>query len=361
MKDFAPPPPSGDKRPRRRSDEAPAPVSLDPPEPTLPDPAGPRPLSERQRGHRRRATGVPPPPTLTPLTVRLVADVVRPRREPGKRQARANRLLARRRNRIRPNYARAALRLSLLLFVAVSLAALFFSPRLWVRTVRIEGLQTISAERIAARLDLRPRTNLVLLPAARLKKAVEAEPAVARAHVRRVPPNSVLVSVEERRPVAVVQTENVFYTIDRALVPFRKSESAEPGLPLIVLGPAADTVQDEQTPLVPLGKRMIAPGLPEASKCLTWALGRASKFPLARIVVDPFGGLCLNRRGGAEVRLGTGADLDKKLSVLDLLLTKREDVLRGDVSYVNLFAYDAPAILTREAAASAIVAPRPGP
>lgn len=356
MKDSAPPDPPVPVEP---------PVPLGPPGPAPRDPAGPRPLSERQHSHRQRVAAAaveavdPPAPNVTAAVPAGEPD--RPRRAVvERRRPRGAKRLATphpRRNRIRPNYSRLALRLSFALLGAVSLAALFFSPRLWVRSVRIEGLQTIPATRIAERLALRPRTNIVLLPAGRLEKAVEAEPSVARARVHRVPPDGVLVSVEEREPVAVVQAGSAFYTIDRALVPFRKGESAEAGLPLIVLGPAGNAAGSEQTNDIPLGKRMIAPGLANASKCLTWALVRADRFPLDRIVVDPSGGLCLNRKGGAQVRLGAGTDLDKKLSVLAVLLAQRSDVLRGDVFYVNLLAYDTPAILTREAAASAASTP----
>jgi cell division protein FtsQ len=255
---------------------------------------------------------------------------------------------------MRPNYGRIALRCSLLLLGAVSLSALFFSPRFWVRRVQIEGLQTVPAARIVARLGLKPRTNLILLPTARLQQAAQGEPAVARARVRRVFPGGVLVLVEERQPVAVVQAGSAFYTIDRTRVAFRKDDFAPPGLPLIALKPTGDAAeQNDQVSLAALGKRMTAPGLAEASNCLTWVHGQANKFPLERIVVDPSGGLCLNRKGGMEVRLGTGADLDKKLDVLDVLLARRPDVQAGDVAYVNLFAYDVPAILTRQAALNA--------
>ena len=328
----------------------PVPASSEPPAD-----AGPRPLSARQRGvYHQDVIG------HTADGSAIVAEtggdaprsgaVVSPSRRPAARlkQRRHRRrgllLPRRRRNRIRPNYARAALRLSLVLLGAACLAAVFFSPRLWVRTVRVEGLRTIGSARVMERLRLRPRTNLVLLPTRQLRAQVEQEPVVAQARIQRRFPDGVIVTIEERQPMALVRMGGVFYTVDQTMVPFRQERTPEPGLPLIDLADDASTMGTTKPPV--LGKPMAAPGLLDARRCLLWAEARPD-FPLAKIVVDPQGRLCLNRSGGAEVRLGTGVDLTKKLDMLALLLWRHADVRDGNVVYVNLFAHDAPAVLPR--------------
>ncbi len=248
------------------------------------------------------------------------------------------------RNRRRRNYARIALRLSLLVLAGVCAAAVLFSPHLWVRVVQVEGVQTLPARRVVERMGLQRRTNIVSLPAARMQRAVEQEPVVASATLRRLLPDYLLVSVRERQPWAVVKAGAVCYTVDHTLVPFRKERMPEKGLPLIVW----ETLTQ---PEVRLGKRIVSPDLAAATTCLLWA-ARQRNFPLSKIVVDRTGKLCLNRTGGAEIRLGSGMDLDKKLNVLALLLERRTDLKGGNVAYVNLYAYDAPAILPRPASES---------
>ena len=250
----------------------------------------------------------------------------------------------RRKNRRRPNHARIALRLALAALFAQCALALLFSHHLWVRTVRVEGSQSVRPERIFERMGLPPRANIVRLPVRRIRRAVEKEPAVARAEVRRRLPHTVIVRVRERAPWAVVKAGGICYTVDDALVPFRKERVPEPGLPLVVLEVGAGGAPR-------LGKKIAAPGVAQVGACLRWAAGR-DDFPLEQIRVDQTGKLCLNREGGAEVRLGSGIDLDKKLNALAILLSRRADLREGNVVYVNLYAFDAPAVLPCDASSS---------
>lgn len=246
----------------------------------------------------------------------------------------------RRRNRRKPNIPRILLRALSLLLILECVAALLRSPRLWVRTVRVEGNQTVTAARLFERMGLRPRTNIVLLRTDRIRAGVEREPVVAHAEVSRRLPDRIVVRVRERTPWAVVKTNGICYTVDTALVPFRKDRMPRPNLPLIVLASEGAAPR--------LGKRIQTYGIQPASRCLLWTAAHP-RFPLTRIVVDRSGKLCLNRENGAEVQLGTGKDLDKKLNALALLLEQRADVRAGDFAYINLYAFDAPAVQPRAA------------
>jgi hypothetical protein len=54
------------------------------------------------------------------------------------------------------------------------------------------------------------------------------------------------------------------------------------------------------------------------------------------------------------VRLGSETDLEKKLYALGLLLKQQPALCTAaDIAYINLFAYDAPAVLPRKVASSA--------
>ena len=299
--------------------------------PSAPPPdAGPRPLSARQRAHQAGSA--------------LLSEHAAPPPRPNSLRAEKARAEIRRKNRRRRPILRPLLRLAVAVLVAECLAALLLSPRLWVRRIEIAENETVSPEQIAARLALRPQTNLVCLPMRRLQTAVESEPAVDHAQLHRRLPGTLSVTVQERLPWAVVKTgDGICYTIDRKLVPFRKERMPAPDLPLVIL-----ETGDASAPV--LGKALRSPGIAVVQNCLAWATLR-DDFPLQKITVDQTGKLCLNRRGGAEVRLGSGIDLEKKLNTLAALLSDHSELRDGDFSYINLYAFDAPAIQLRSSSA----------
>lgn len=259
-------------------------------------------------------------------------------------------LEARRRNRRKPNIPRILLRTLCVLLLLECAAALLLSPRLWVRTLRIEGNRAVTSARLFERVGLRPRTNIVSLRTDQIQARVEREPAVARAEVSRSLPGTVVLHVRERTPWAVVKMDGICYTVDAALVPFHKDRTPRPDLPIVTLSAGGEAPR--------LGKQIQTQGIQLASKCLLWAATHPG-FPLARVVVDQSGKLCLNRKNGAEVQLGTGKDLDKKLNVLSVLLEQRADVRAGDFAYINLYAFDAPAVQPRAASMQRNVPPAP--
>lgn len=338
---------------------------------------GPRPLGPRQRAAQqvadeerrqrehaarqgRDAAQVSPPPAgLQSGTARPAAAPPGPAkpeatsvaRVPGqtkrasKRDKNEVRRRAIRRNRKSIRWAPLLLQIALGAFAVECIAALLFSPRLRVRTVAVTGNETIPTARLLKRMGTVVGQNLVRLPMNRIWQSVLAEPTVETAEVRREWPDRVTLVVHERKPWASVQTpDGACYTIDAKMVPFRTGDAPEASLPRLRLAPADS---DNPVPKVTLGVPMNAPGLGEVARCLAWATNRPD-FVLEAVTIDTEGKLCLNRKGGVEIQLGSGSDLNKKLASLELLLEKRPGLKTGtDVAYVNLFAYDAPAIMPR--------------
>jgi len=310
-----------------------------------------RPLASS--GNKAAASGgapqrVPTAPTHRPAKSGAATRARRQERlraaRSAKEKARQVRSAERRRNRKRTNWPRVLLGIACTALVAECVAALLWSPRLWVKRVVVSGNDTVPTELLVKRLGIKPQSNILRLPVGRLRTAAEAEPAVEKVELHRDLPDTVRLVVTERRPWASVRIGNgpVCYTIDRNLIPFRQAKAPEPGLPRIVLAPG----EERMSPV--LGRRLNAPGLASAGQCLAWAYAHGSEFPLEKVSIDPWGKLCLNRVGGVAVRLGSGMDLDKKLATLDLLLQHRTDLRgtgSGPVAAVNLIAYDAPALV----------------
>jgi cell division septal protein FtsQ len=245
------------------------------------------------------------------------------------------------RNRRRINVPRLLLGWATAALLVECAAALLFSPRLWVKRIIVEGNRSVPSTVIRARLKVGDQANMVRFPVKQLRTAAEAEPEVESAEIHRdFLHGAVRVVVKERTPWACVQTpDNTCYTIDRKLVPFRTADAPPVGLPLLKLS--------EISGKVPLGKPLTAPGLTQVSRCLTWARERTD-FPLDAVTIDSEGKLCLNRAGGARFLLGSGQDLDRKLKSLETLLEQRSELRSAtNVAYVNLLAYDAPAVRMR--------------
>ena len=323
------------------------------------DTLGPRPVSARQQQFREGNTPPAPPRTAVPT----VPSVARPRhpaalppltvgqqRESSKRRKRLrdaettrSRVKVKRagKNRRRVNVPRILLGWATAVLVVECTAALLFSPRLWVSRILVEGNRNVATPTILARLKIGDKDNIVRLPVKKLQTSVGAEPEIETTEIHRdFLHTKVLVVVKERTPWACVQTpDQVCYTIDRNMVPFRTADVPPVGLPLLKLSEASG--------VVPLGKPMTAPGLAQVSRCLTWARARTD-FPLDAVTIDSEGKLCLNRAGGARFLLGSGVDLDRKLKSLETLLTQRAELRNAtNVAYVNLLAYDAPAVRFR--------------
>jgi cell division protein FtsQ len=139
-----------------------------------------RTTSDRQRGTGRGTS--PDAPAVTPLRAR-----------------RRSRLLDRRRRLLIGAAA---------LLVAAGLVAwvLLGSPFLAVRTVRVDGTGTLPADRVAAATGIRTGTPLARVDTAAAVARVRKLPQVAAVEVSRGWPHTVVVTVTERVPVAVVVT-----------------------------------------------------------------------------------------------------------------------------------------------------------
>lgn len=328
------------------------------PAPASPDTkgyAGARPLSQRQRDHlsHLHAAQVGQPKTVLSRAVTGLH-----RREPASpapayksgEATRARQNAKRLANRRRVDWGRMLLRGATAVLCVELLAALAFSPRLWVKTVTVQGNATVPTENLTKRLAIASRTNLLrmLWERPRLLAALRAEPTVESATIAPVFPNGLTVTVTERVPFAAAQFDShpgKWYTLDKTRTPFRVFSGApEAGLPLVSVAVAPGSAKPT------LGTLCNTPGLSDAYTCLAWTQAQGDNFPVQRITVDNGGKLCLNRVGDVTVMLGPGLELREKLQTLSLLLSRRTD-LRGtastDVAKINLFAYDAPALVPR--------------
>ena len=240
------------------------------------------------------------------------------------------------------------LRIALGLLAATALfgaiGMLCFNPRFNVKSVAIEGNHAIQKDRILALMGVLRGRNIVLLPLESIRVGILKEPTIETAAVYRTLPDAVKIVVKERAPWAAVRTaDGDCFTIDKNRIPFRKSAVSEQGLPVVTLG--LDTAKAG----IVLGKVLTAPGVAEIGVCLDWARTEPD-FPLESVAIAPEGKLRLNKVGGAQALLGSPVDLEKKLAALHVLLQQQPQLRSSDWEYINLYAFDAPAVKFKPAA-----------
>ncbi|PWW24686.1 cell division protein FtsQ [Geodermatophilus normandii] len=159
------------------------------------------------------------------------AEVVRPARRRPRRDTPADR---RRRRVVRAVVAVAV--------VALAWWAVWASPLLAVHQVRVDGATTLTAEQVRSAAGIPGGTPLLRVDVEAAAARVARLPQVADVAVTRGWPRSVVVTVVERRPVAVVEQAGTRSLVDASGVLFDTvtGEAPEGVVPLDVAAPGPD-------------------------------------------------------------------------------------------------------------------------
>jgi cell division protein FtsQ len=194
--------------------------------------------------------------------------------------------------------------LLLVALVAGGIWAVFFSSYLSVRGVRVDGLTTLRSSEIRRAAAVPSGEPLARVDLAAIRRRVESLAPVRSADVTRQWPDQVLVTVEERVAVAVVEIGGRIRGMDAAGVVFRDYQQAPTGLPRV------------QTST---GTRSDA--LAEAARVVS-----ALPADLARIVdhveVETVDQISLVLRDGRVVVWGSAEESEEKARVIAALLER---------------------------------------
>lgn len=123
-------------------------------------------------------------------------------------------------------------RICALLAFATLVWALFFSPLLAVRKVKVVGAEHTSGADIAVAADLDASDNLLLLSTGDVAAAAATLPWVASVEVDRMLPGTVRVKVVERQPAIVLSLGAARWTLDRE-GRVLQAGAVEEGLPVL--------------------------------------------------------------------------------------------------------------------------------
>jgi cell division protein FtsQ len=123
--------------------------------------------------------------------------------------------------------------LLVLAVVGAGVYAVWFSSWLAVQEVQVSGTQTVSAAEIRARSGIDEGEPLVRVDVDGAERRIGALAVIRSVTVTRQWPHKVLISIQERVPIAVVEIGGRLRGMDADGVVFRDYKKAPPGLPRV--------------------------------------------------------------------------------------------------------------------------------
>lgn len=133
-----------------------------------------------------------------------------------------------------------------LALVGTGVYAVWFSQWLAVEDVEVSGAQTVSATEIRARSGIEEGEPLVSVDLTRAERQIGALAVVRSVSVTRQWPHGVLISLEERTAIAVVEIGDRLRGMDADGVVFRDYKKAPPDLPRVQtsIGTTAEALRE---------------------------------------------------------------------------------------------------------------------
>lgn len=194
---------------------------------------------------------------------------------------------------------------ALLVLTAVTLLvlALYFTPLLGVRSVRVEGNRALGEQEVLAAAEVPLGESMLRVDTDGIRSRLRENPQVASARAELSWPSTVRLEIEERTPAAFARDGGAVRLVDAGGVPFNTVPQPPPGLPeLKAPSPDDPLVRDEMSVLASLP--------PEVRDQVVGVTARTS------------GDLRLRLTGDREVKWGSLRESQRKASVLPLLLTQ---------------------------------------
>jgi cell division protein FtsQ len=180
----------------------------------------------------------------------------------------------------------------------------FFSTTLSVEGVDVEGTQLLSDRQVVAAAAVPTGEALARVDLAAIRNRVQALAPVASVDVSRQWPDQILIRIQEREAVAVVDIDGSLRGMDASGVVFRDFARRPAGLPLVkVPGGTGDDALAEGAAVV---------------GALPFRLARRVQYVEVRTV----DAISLHLRDGRLVKWGSAGRSDDKAAVLDALLKR---------------------------------------
>lgn len=220
-------------------------------------------------------------------------------------------------------YANKAFVISLWLFVVLmGTMVLLASPLFEFRTLEVQGGVRLTQEIILERTGMVPGQSLFSLDLAEAERVLKQDPIIARIRIKRKLPNTVVVDLTERRPVALLKTSDGFWAVDASGIPLFHTNDLSSAVPLMTYALDVQPVA---------GEALTEPRLLAAMQ-FAGALTLQGLARLSEIHADG-DDIVVYTRDGVSISLGREGDMPDKARVLEGLL---RDVERGNLQVVHI-------------------------
>lgn len=225
-------------------------------------------------------------------------------RHPGIRKER------REKNRKKPDILGGIRVVVVLLLIAQALRVAFASPRMRLEKVELEGNTRFTVAQVTRLGQIGLGGNIFGVNLSRVADRLMQQPVIEEATLTRVLPNTLRVSIVERKPVLQAETKIGRFYADKSGIVYERVPKRHPKLPTIGM-PLPE--------LPPLGQKLRPDLVKAVQEC--WKQAEAEKLQILYLRVDATQELWLNiatfptrqtAAGRLKVRLGRATDLKEK-------------------------------------------------
>ena len=208
-----------------------------------------------------------------------------------------------------------------------------------VRQVEVEGVQKIPKETLLSLAVLEGMPNLFSVKLDEVAKRFESHPWIEQVRVKKVFPNKILIQIEEKRPMAIIQLEELYYIDTRGEI----------------FSPVGERDDYNYPYLTGLTRQVLEKDPAEAKRLINKALEflrvvhQEKILPLGEIsevhMEKAFGIQCFTKADGVEVKLGW-EEFGEKLKRLSLIWS---DLRKKGCSVVSIDCSDVRRIVVKKA------------
>ncbi len=208
-----------------------------------------------------------------------------------------------------------------------------------VREVEVEGSRRVPKETLLSLMVMEVLPNLFSLKLKEVVKRLESHPWIEQVWVRKVFPHKLVIQVEERKPMAIIQLEELYYIDTRGEI----------------FTPVGDRDESNYPYVTGLTRRALERDPVEAKRLIDKALellrvvNQGKTLPLGEIseihMEKTFGIHCFTKAEGVEVKMGW-EDFEEKMRRLPLIWS---DLRKRGLSAVSIDCSDLTQMVVRTA------------
>jgi cell division septal protein FtsQ len=213
----------------------------------------------------------------------------------------------------------------------------------------VEGAQTLSPMQAFTEAHVPARTNIFWMMLHQpFVRRLQADPVVSHASRSMELPNTLVLRVAERQPVATLALDHQYWLLDAQGVPFRLLTEPYPGVPMVA--PQSDVIQGQalSADTISLGKPVKAVWLRQTYSLMA-LIATDQKLAAAKIKVDQNGNLCLNRKDNLQIFLGQADALPEKVALAQAAIAADGGVIARRASYIDVSCPQQPVWMPRMA------------